>query len=120
MTQAGICAVCGGASCEGMNIGGQYICAACERSMMEVQPGTGEYERFMKALKKLTYPMESLTRAQEDALERELDEYEPMSVDELMNRVGLSAHRELHTVAAQTVHARRRAGQRAGAESEAE
>ncbi|MGN0743324.1 MAG: sigma factor G inhibitor Gin [Candidatus Fimadaptatus sp.] len=120
MAQASICAVCGGASCEGMNIGGQYICAACERLMAAAQPGTGEYERFMKALKKLTYPMERLTRAQEDALERELDEYEPMSVDELMKRVGLSACRELHTVAAQAVHARRRAGQRAGAESEAE
>lgn len=107
MTQTRICAVCGGASYEGLNIGGKHICTRCERHMVTAQPGTHEYECLLSALGGIRLPMEMMTRAQEDELEAALDQYEPMSVDELLERVGLRAQGEGPDAAEHDAHAGR-------------
>lgn len=83
------CVVCGKASCEGIDIGGEHICAECEANMVQAEAGTLEYEVLLSRLGALSLPDEPLTAEEAEQLEAELNQYEPMTVDELLARSGL-------------------------------
>lgn len=59
--------------------------------MSSIAPGTPEYDGFVQALHDLGLNQTILTAAEADALENELNIYEPMTVDELLARSGLEA-----------------------------
>lgn len=83
------CVVCGRTACAGIKLGSGYICAACERKILNTRAGTGEYDAFVHAMRRLNIPRAELSAAQAEALERELNMSEKLTVDELLARVGL-------------------------------
>lgn len=59
--------------------------------MAKITPDAPEYDGFIRALNKLELQPAILTADEANALEAELNTYEPMTVDELLSRSGLEA-----------------------------
>ena len=61
--------------------------------MSSIAPDAPEYDEFVRALHDLKLKPTILTAAEADALENELNIYEPVTVDELLARSGLEAQK---------------------------
>lgn len=91
MAHSNACIICGRDCCNGIEINSMRICTLCEERMSSIAPGAPEYDEFVRALHDLGLNQTILTAAEADALENELNIYEPMTVDELLTQSGLEA-----------------------------
>lgn len=91
MAHSNTCMICGRDCCNGIEINSMRICVLCEERMSSIAPGAPEYDGFVRALHDLKLKPTILTAAEADALENELNIYEPVTVDELLARSGLEA-----------------------------
>lgn len=91
MAHSNTCMICGRDCCNGIEINSMRICVLCEERMSSIAPDAPEYDEFVRALHDLKLKPTILTAAEADALENELNIYEPVTVDELLARSGLEA-----------------------------